>query len=273
MFSVPLLRSHATVGLVDRDRLQLYHANRSVILVSSAINISEGTGLNKFIATIIAFRCLSFKRSGILDILSSGNTELVCNSEIPGDDKRVQEGNDLVFSGKKPEENFKVKLGDVISRDPAMVGRSTVVLQATSDKWPGTDLVVKVSWPGFQRIPENHFLDQAKAQAKGKHAWAVNHLPRVFYAKDLTFDHDSAIESVGRLFENAQFVNAKEHYKYERRTLRIIVQELLYPLKSLTNVKDIGQVFVDALCSACSFISTIRIHLRRFSSPLALRHS
>ena len=59
MFSVPLLRSHATISLVDRDRLQLYHANRSVIFVSSAMNLSEDEGLTKFIAMIIGFSCLS----------------------------------------------------------------------------------------------------------------------------------------------------------------------------------------------------------------------
>ena len=60
MFSVPLLRSHATVGLVDRDRLQPHHANRSAILVSSAINFSKDDGLTEFITTI-AFNCLSNK--------------------------------------------------------------------------------------------------------------------------------------------------------------------------------------------------------------------
>ena len=277
MFSVPLLRSHATVSLVDRDRLQLYHANRSVILVSSAIDFSEGAGLDKFIATIIAFRCLSFKQDGVLDILGSGNAKLVCDSKIPGDNKVVQKGNDLVFSGEKLGEklgeNFKVTLGDVISRDPATVGRSTVVLQAISDQWSGTDLVVKISWPGSEQIPENHFLDEAEAMAKGEHAWAANHLPRVFYAKDVIFGQHSTIESVAQLFENAQFVNARECHKYERRALRIIVQERLYPLKSLTNVRDIGQVLLDAACGTCSSLSTTYIHLCRFSSPLALRHS
>ena len=69
MFSVPLLRSHATVSLVGRDRLQLYHANRSVILVSSAIKFVEGEGLDKFIAIIIAFHCLSPEQNGILSSL------------------------------------------------------------------------------------------------------------------------------------------------------------------------------------------------------------
>ena len=59
--SVPLLRSHAAVGLVDRGRLQLYHTNRSVILVSSTTNSSKDDRLTKFIATIIAFNRLSNK--------------------------------------------------------------------------------------------------------------------------------------------------------------------------------------------------------------------
>ena len=68
------LLSHATSGLVDRDRLQLYHANHSVILVSSAINFSDGDGLNKFIAFFIASYCLSPEQNGILDeCKASGN--------------------------------------------------------------------------------------------------------------------------------------------------------------------------------------------------------
>ena len=59
--SVPLLRSHATVSLVDRNRLQPYHANRSVILVSSAIKFSKGDGKDKFIGTIIGFYYLSLE--------------------------------------------------------------------------------------------------------------------------------------------------------------------------------------------------------------------
>ena len=64
IFSNSPLRPYATIGLVDRNRLQLYHANRSVILVSSAIDFSEGDGLDKFIATVIACNCLWFKRHG-----------------------------------------------------------------------------------------------------------------------------------------------------------------------------------------------------------------
>ena len=249
MFSVPLLRSHATVGLVDRGRLQLYHANRSVILVSSAINFTGGDGLNKFIANIIAFHGLSFGQNGILDTLVKDNVELIKNPGILENNKVIQKGNTLKLLGGDSKE-FTVTLGDVISRDPATVGRSTVVLGATCERWSTADLVVKISWPGSLRVPESDFLKKASEEAeKTEGRWATKHLPRVFYAKDVVFESGSTLESVASLFEDATFVNGK--YRYERRALRIIVQERLHPLKSLSNVKDIGQVFVDVACSTC----------------------
>jgi len=108
MFSVPIFQSHATVSLVDRDRLQLYHANHSVILVSSAIVFSEGDGLDRFIATIIAFRRLSFEQNGIPDTLSPNNADLLRNSQITENDKVVRKGNKLIFSGENPDEDFTV---------------------------------------------------------------------------------------------------------------------------------------------------------------------
>jgi len=250
MFSVPLLRSHATVGLVDRGRLQLYHANHSVILVSSAIDFLQGDGVDMFIANIIAFRCLSLKQNGVLDTLVPNNTGLVKNPNIPPENKVVQEGNHLNFPGNGSQPQFSVTLGGVISRDPAAIGRSTTVLNATSDRWPNTELVVKISWPGSCRVPETDFLKKANEEAeKTNGGWAAKHLPHVFYAKDVVFDEESTLESVARLFESAELVNGK--HVYERRTLRVIVQERLYPLKSLGNVRDIGQVFLDVACSTC----------------------
>ena len=272
MFSVPLLRSHATVGLVDRDRLQLYHANRSVILVSSAINFSEDDGLTKFIATIIAFSRLSLEQNGVLDTLVKRNAELVKDSWIPEDDEVVQRGNKLEIQKEGSQEGFVIELGKVIFRDPATVGRSTAVLEAKSDEWPGRELVVKISWPSSGRVRETDFLEKASEEAeKSPEKWATNHLPRVFYSRDVTFDEGSAIGLVARLFKDAKF--AKGSYVYERRTLRIIVQERLYALKSLSSVRDIGQVFLDTACSACPFCLSIDFCLPHLSSPLAVRLS
>ena len=41
-----------------------------------------------------------------------------------------------------------------------------------------------------------------------------------------------------------------QKYVCEEHTLRIIVQERLYPLETLTNVRDVAQVLLDVLCDA-----------------------
>ena len=271
MFLVSPLRSHATVSLVDRDRLQLYHANRSVILVSSAIDFSEGDGKDKFIATIIAFHCLSLEQNGILETQVPNNVRLLAKSRFPKPQQVVQRGSDLHFLGNGKQKPFAVKLDDVIFRDPTVVGRSTVVFSATSKQWPGAHLVVKISWPTSSRASETVFINQANGKAEGKHAWAAKHLPHVYYAEDVVFPPDSTLASVTRLFDNAEF--ADRDHVYERRTLRIIIQERLYPLKSLAWVKDIGQVFLDVVCSACvpSASRLLSAHHGSFSSSLALQ--
>ena len=185
----------------------------------------------------------------------------------------VQRGSELHFSGNEECKPFKVKLDEVISRDPAMVGRSTLVLKATSKQWPGTPLVVKISWPTSNRASETEFLKLANGKAKGDHKWAAKHLPQVHYAEDVLFSADSTLESVARLFDNAEFADNSKDYVYERRTLRIIIQERLYPLKSLASVKDIGQVLLDIACGMCvpSASRLVSTHHGSFSSSLALR--
>jgi len=255
MFSVPLLRSHATAGLVDRDRMQLYHANRSVILVSSAINFSQEDGKTKFIATIIAFHCLSLDQNGIMETQVPRNAKIISQNRI-ANSYMVQEGSKLVFPEKEGCKGFKVKLGEVISRDPAMIGRSTVVLNATSEKWKikgkYIPLVVKISWPTSNREPETNFLEKASKEAQGEHAWATKHLPHLYYSEDVVAAAGSTLENVARLFDEPKFGKNEKMHVYERRTLRIIIQERLYAFKSLGSVRDVGQVLVDVACGTCS---------------------
>ena len=255
---------HATAGLVDRDRLQLYHINYSVILVSSAIDFSGGDGLEKFIASIIAFHCLSSKRTRIPDTLASKNTDPGWSSKVPENDRVVRGGTRLEFSGNGPRGFFTVGLADIIFRDPATVGRSTTVVSAASDRWPDTGLTVKVSWPDSGRVPETDFLAKANDEAqKTEGKWATRHLPQMFYSEDVV-----GPDPVARLFDEVGFVAGE--CEYERRTLRVIIQERLHPLKSLAKVKDIGQVFLDVACSAYIPPFLMSVHSHRFSTSLAL---
>ena len=270
IFSDHLLRSYATVCLVDRDRLQLYHANRSVMLVSSAINLFKGDGLDRFIAVIIALRCLSLKENGTLDTFATDSIKLVKTPSVLSEDKVVRNQNRLELAEDGSGKKFIVTLGDVILRDPAIVGRSTLVLRARSDRWPNVNLVVKVSWPTAGRDTESAFLEKAIEEAKKTEgAWATKHLPRMFWTRDIVFGEDPTLESVANLFKDAKFEGGG--YAYERRVLRIIIQEELYPLKSLTNVKDIGQIFVDIACGSCPSCFSIGLCLHHSSASLALR--
>ena len=255
-FSAPAFRSHATIGLVDRDRVQFYHANRSVILVSSAINFSANDrtgGLDKFIAIVIALNRLSLRDNGILH--NPHNCKLfqgdgsIATSKLAHGMVRMQEGNKLEFGGDEKTGPFTLTYGKVISHEPSLAGRSTSVLHAKSSKWNDVDLVVKVGWPSSGRIPESEFLKRAieVAESTPGGKWAVNRLPRVLFTQDVVFDPDSTQEKVASLFDDAEFVD--EEYKYERRTLRIIIQERLYPLTTLANVTHIGQALVDVACS------------------------
>jgi len=254
-FSIPAFRSHITIGLVDRDRIQFYHANHSVILVSSAIDFSSANragGLDMFIAIVIAFGRLSLCNNGILHNLHGGelfqDNEKLLTSDLTQGAMRVQEGNELKF--KSNGRTFTVTYGELISHEPSLAGRSTAVLHATSARWWRTELVIKISWPGSDRVAENKFLARATEFAdRTRNKWALNHLPRIVFSKDVRFGKNSTHEKVARLFQKAEFVNGE--YEYERRTLRIIIQERLYPLKTLTNVRDIAQVLLDVACSMC----------------------
>ena len=223
--------------------------------MSSAINFSatdRAGGLDRFIAIIIAFSRLSLRDNGILHNLHNGklfrdNENLPISNLVRGA-VRVQEGNKLEFGGDEDTGPFTLTYGEVISHEPSLAGRSTAVLHAKSPKWKNLDLVIKISWPGSERVPENAFLGKAikKAKSTPEGEWALNHLPRVLFAQDVVFDEDSTLEKVASLFDGAEFVGGK--YKYEKRTLRIIIQERLHPLMTLTNVKDIAQVLLDVMC-------------------------
>ena len=253
-FSVPAFRSHATIALVDRDRIQFYHANNSVILVSSAISFSADNtkdGLDKLIAIVIAFGRLTLRDNGILHNLEDGklfnhNERLVTHRVLQGA-VEMQDENELAFGGDEKTGPFKLTLGEVISHKPSLARRSTAVLHAKSERWNDTNLVVKISWPSSERKVEQEFLHRATLTAGGtsKDKWALKHLPKVLYTQDVVFRPDSTHEKVARLFDGAELINGK--YKYEPWTLRII-QERLHPLKNLTGVKNAAQVLLDAAC-------------------------
>ena len=202
VFSVHSLRSYATVCLVDCDRLQLYHAGRSVILISSAINLSEDNGPDKFIAVVIAFRYLSPGQDGDPDTrLAEENTKPPKYPSTSSDDQAVQSGNRLEFTDTI-ETGLRigfsaVSLGDgVISCDPATLGRSAVVPRAMPNRWPGSDWDL-----------EDECIDRAVKEArKADGEWATKHVPNMIRRKNFELGAGSTFfETVASLLEGVKF--------------------------------------------------------------------
>ncbi|KAF9459057.1 hypothetical protein BDZ94DRAFT_1312771 [Collybia nuda] len=71
MLEFSVLRSHALVTLVDRDRMQLVYADRSAIVTSSIIDLRTDNGLDQFLAMLIAFHRLSPKQWGFLSLVEN----------------------------------------------------------------------------------------------------------------------------------------------------------------------------------------------------------
>lgn len=142
---------------------------------------------------------------------------------------------------------LEVNLGNLISHDPAIMGRSTVVLNAISKQWEGALLVIKISWPTTSQASEVEFINKVMEMAKGEHRRVAKHLPWLYHTEDITPEVGSTLEAVATLFDDTQFAGGK-HYVYECWVLQIIIQELLFPLRSLQNMRKVGQVFVDTIC-------------------------
>ena len=204
------------------------------------------------IAIVIAFRRLSLSNNNVLrnphnDRLSQDDNKPDTSKLDPGT-VRFQEGKKIEFGGDGKTGPFTVEYDEVIAHELFLANRGTTVLRARSSIWDG-DLVVKIGWPNSSGLSEIDFLEKAIEEAKGsRDQWALKHLPKVLFAQDVVFDPDSTHGKVASLFDNAEFANGRK-FDYEQRTLRIIVQERLYPIKTLTTAREFAQVFLDTVCS------------------------
>ncbi|KAK0478859.1 hypothetical protein IW261DRAFT_1337109 [Armillaria novae-zelandiae] len=168
----------------------------------------------------------------------------------------------LIFRGVKLSLNLKssnghekvaVTLGRIISRQAAIIGRHTCVVEATSDykEWKGKELVVKISWPAIERKSEAELVEIAREKARTmemgkKPDWALDHLPDILLCQDFGYDEDSTQPNIVAFCKKAMCAENKT-IDYEHRVCRITVQERLYPLQELRTVEEYAQVFFDIL--------------------------
>ncbi len=201
-----------------------------------------------FSVMLIGYHRLTPPQRGILDhIIEAPYIKLFRKTNRKNPEK-IFKGLRLTLQNAD-ETNIVLILGDIIHRQGGLIGRSTCVVTGTSSELPGMQLVVKISWPSIYRDSEKKLVDTAKAKVdeiagQGKRHWVLDHLPEILHSQDFRFnDKDSPQSRLVELLIKDEYVNGKV-FIYEEH-LRITVSERLFPIKDLTNVKDIAQVFFD----------------------------
>ncbi|KAK0490360.1 hypothetical protein IW261DRAFT_1323834, partial [Armillaria novae-zelandiae] len=249
ILSNAVLRSHALVTLIDRDRIQLSYYDRSAIIISQAIDLENEADEVLFIAMLIGFHRLTLTQRGILDdiIKDPYITDFGRLNMVSKDPKLLFVGLEMTL-----DEDIKLVLGTIVYRQRGLFGRDTCVVQATCTKWGDKKLVVKISWPSASRKSEKELLNIAIAKAngmaeEGKTHWILNHLPNILHEQDFKFDEAGSVQKlIADMVNEGQYVGGRDGV-YERRVLRITVLEELIPITNLRKGKHYAQVFVDIL--------------------------
>ncbi|SJL08483.1 uncharacterized protein ARMOST_11847 [Armillaria ostoyae] len=272
-------RTHCLGALVTVRRIQLLYYDRSIIIVckpidmfkrgpdplGKTITLSEIT--DEFGALLIGLGRFTLKQRGIQEqfcvdraLIENYKTYMKrCVKDGGAFDQRdVFKGVKLPLKLKsgKGDEEVEVTLGRIISRQPAIIGRHTCVVEAESayEEWKGKKLVIKISWPAVERKSEADLVKIAREKARTmktgkKPDWALEHLPDILLCQDFCYDADSTQASIAAFCKKAKCAE-NETMDYEHRVCRIMVQERLYPLEELRTVEEYAQVFFDILQSA-----------------------
>ncbi|KAJ3811494.1 kinase-like domain-containing protein [Lentinula aff. lateritia] len=163
-------------------------------------------------------------------------------SNVISEIEEIEEGSKFTFPYKNG--THTVQLQHILFRSHGIIGRGTIVVRVVCActqcapnqcDWSGKKLVLKLSFPSITRVSEEAFMDRCKEQARGEHAWILNHLPHIYWTFDLPFD------------ERSPQANFKEKFKdkSEMRFVRGSIQEELQPLSSLETALECAQVFYD----------------------------
>ncbi|KAJ4494786.1 kinase-like domain-containing protein [Lentinula edodes] len=154
------------------------------------------------------------------------------SSNVISEIEEIEEGSKFTFPYE--DGTRTVQLQHILFRSHGIIGRGTIVVRVHCD-WSGKKLVLKLSFPSVTRVSEKAFMDRCKEQAKGEHAWVLNHLPHIYWTFDIPFH------------ERRPQAYFKERFgdDYEMRLLRGSIQEELEPLSTLKTASECAQVFYD----------------------------
>ncbi|KAJ3992312.1 hypothetical protein F5050DRAFT_1858188, partial [Lentinula boryana] len=138
-----------------------------------------------------------------------------------------------------------VHLKRVLFRSHRVIGRGTIVIRVkcacagcgSHCDWAGKKLILKLSFPGENRVSEQIFMDRCRELAQGEHAWVLNHLPSIYWSFDIPFREGTPQQNFKKKYDK----------QYEMCIMRGSIQEELQSLTSLTTARECAQVFYDVV--------------------------
>ncbi len=247
-----ILRSHSILALFDRDRFQLEYFDRSVIAVSTAVDLSTDEGQKLFVLMVYGLRRLSAEDLGLRNVVK-GSLDLCTDSQSAS--RRMERGGPkswrrMFYNQPMVIAKERYILKDIIFRQPGLIGRTTCVVRALRWSDMANEYVVKFSCPAKTRATEMDLIQKARqcAESDKKHAWVLNHLPNMIASEDVDIGEDSVQARIRDFLSNTDYADGNK-YPYEDRCLRISVSEALWPITGLQDQRQVGQVFLDILQS------------------------
>ncbi|KAF8900404.1 hypothetical protein CPB85DRAFT_1325909 [Mucidula mucida] len=248
------LRNHSFGNLICDDRLQLMYYDHSCIAVAKPLNMRADRRMLMLYLVCLHKLSLSDRsglpRTGILEnpkpYLENYSDYVIVNEDW----YNILSGQVLLLEDQTGP--FEVTLGRVIDRQTGIIGRCTFIVNATCTmRWPGIELIVKITWSPTSRTSEADFIRSVREAVSTTGAdWVLDHVPNILHSQD--FPHLQN-EVGGRL---AAFLNTlnEDHwtkdlgaFKYEERVMRVSVHEKLYKLSELNTVRNHAQVFFDVV--------------------------
>ncbi|KAK7468923.1 hypothetical protein VKT23_003419 [Stygiomarasmius scandens] len=267
MLSSGLLRCHSIGLVVDAHMLQIAYYDRSKVVLSKPVSLSTEEGQDIFLSTLYQLSFLNDRQNGLLPVpIDAGGPSLPtiqpllnkqyltsCQNQAkkpkhPGTRPPIDSINDKhgAFPGCNAfygccltlEAGKVLQLKELVYRAHGIIGRGTTVIKALD--WDQQEVIVKLSFPGEKRDPEDELVKEAHSKATGEHEWAKNHLPDIRWSGTFKFGEDMPQSKLAAHFRVLDI-------PYEERVLRITVQDVLHPITDLIDPKECAQVFYDVL--------------------------
>ncbi len=273
-------KDHSLGLLVCDDVVQVMYYDHSCIAISAPLNFRSSRRMFMVLqASLHKAQQAALQNRGIVGRLFPNPSPYLRNygeyNKIAGKDlNNILSGQIIRLQDTDGE--FVLKLGRIIDRQTGIIGRCTYIVNAECERWPGRELIVKITWSPTDRQSEATFVDRIRevVAAKDDASWVLNHIPTILHSQDFVQLPD---EVGGRL---AAYLNdpttqyaSGVRFNYENRVLRVSVHEKLHKFSELDSVFDYTQVIFDVSQGLFSSFqsSPPMANLSGFSSSLDIR--